>query len=154
MVSPPPSPPPLCLNCLTRAAVPTSPWWDGWLPARLRSTCVHTSCVLTLPLNVSCLLSLPSTSPCFLVVCALAVLVCVSAPPETPPSLFLSAYLSLSSPQLQSIVCQSNMWQVVRVKKKKKGSQSEVGRKSTVTKAPSPELACSCKNTSITSMIE
>lgn len=42
----------------------------------------------------------------------------------------------------QSIVCQSNMWQVVRGISK---SEEREKKKSTLTKAPSPELACSCK---------
>lgn len=87
--------------------------------------------------------SIISLSPCFSVS-----LLCFFSPGFSLCLAFLIASLRLSyfplaaffPSSVQSIVCQSNMWQVVRGK-----SKSEEGEKSTLTKAPSPELACSCK---------
>lgn len=78
-------PPPLCLNCLTRAAVPTSPRLDGWLPARLRSTRTPRAFILTPPFKCfpPYLFLLPS-SPCF---CYFSLPSMSSRLSQAPPSL-------------------------------------------------------------------
>lgn len=156
-------PPWLCLNCSTRVLVSASPrWMDG---------CQHDSvthspslcfalfgCILTYSLLLLRLIRLSATlTPSFPVAFSdLAVLVfvchCFSRclfPFLLPPCVCFLFFFSFTFPLValfpspaQSIVCQSNMWQVVRGISK---SEEREKKKSTLTKAPSPELACSCK---------
>lgn len=125
-------PPPLGLNCLTRALVPASPrWMDGCQrdsaphPRLSASFNVHFACFpsrLFLPPHlVSPVFRLPPLSSCLSWVFFFFLPRCLSSPHHISDFLLVAFF----PPRLQSIVCRSNMWQVVRVKKQERGGEKK-----------------------------
>lgn len=141
-------PPRLGLNCLTCVLVPAL---LCWMDDCQHDSVTHSPLCVSLCLAVYYLFLHSSSSTTFSAFSHLTVLVffslcfmfflflCLSWCLSSLTASLCFSYFPLAAFFLQSIVCQSNMWQVVWVK-----SKSEEGKKSMLTKASSPELACSC----------
>lgn len=152
-------PPRLGLNCLTRVLVSALLcWMDGCQ----HDSVTHSPLCVSLCLDVYYLFLHSSSSTTFTAFNYLTVLVflsvsvlyffvflCLSRCLSSLIASLRFSYFPLVAFFLQSIVCQSNMWQVVWVK-----SKSEEGEKSTLPLSLFVAVKKKTQKTSITSMIE